>query len=126
MENAKELIIQSISVILFVFAVTMLLGQVEEYRHTLQIVKKNYQQTNEALQTGADNAPVNISYEEVLSSLFCRLEYDVEINDLLISKYDHTIDLIDDYHIEHTDYIKSYFYDSNGDITRIIYKSIEG
>lgn len=125
MENGKELILSAISAIIFCGAIILLFNQVKSYSKLLNVIQAEYTQESvmyESSYTGSDD----VSYHELIASLFDTLEYDLEINGLLISKYEHTVDQIDTYIIANTAYTKSYYYDSSGMVTRIIYTTIGG
>lgn len=66
-----------------------------------------------------------VSSSELIATLFYELDYDVQIDDLLISKYDHIEEFIGIYNINNKLYKRSYSYDINGSVTRVIYTSIE-
>lgn len=125
MTHGKELFYQAVSVILFLLATTILLRQASIYMDLVKSVKEAYKDTD-ALYQSEYSASEIVTYDELIASLFGTLEYDLEINGFLISKYEHTVDQIGDYNIADTNYSKSYFYDSNGNITRIIYTTSVG
>ena len=122
MENWKELLYQSISTIIFCVAITLLLHQSASYSKLLEQIKCK----DEPLiyQQPWDKDEPLVTYAELIASLVQPLEYDMEIDGLLISKYDHTVDQIESYDIKNTKYRKTYAYDSNAVVTRIIYKSV--
>lgn len=133
MEHGKELLIQAVSTILFCVAVTLLFHQARTYSELLNEVKETYGQEQVLYesnyqefygQEGTSSEAENCSYEELVASLFGVLEYDLEIDSLLISKYEHTIDKIEEYHLQSGSYSKSYCFDQNGVVTRIVYRSI--
>lgn len=133
MEHGKELLLQAVSVILFCIAITGLFHQARAYAKIVKAVKDCYSQQQVLYEQGAVNefdlvgASGNCcSYAQLITSLLGPLEYDIEINHHLISKYEHTVDQIEDYPIAKTDYSKSYAYDQQGIVTRIIYTSITG
>lgn len=123
MDHAKELMIQAVSAIIFCIAVALLFRQVKNYTQLLSEVKNHYQNTEALYQSEYFGSEVT-TYAQLIASLSHPLEYDLEINGVLISKYEHTTDQISEYHIANTNYRKSYFYDFNGNVTRIIYQSV--
>lgn len=133
MDHGKELLLQAVSVILFCMAITGLFHQARSYAKLVKTVKECY--SNEQVLYEQKAEPTKnqnslygncCSYTELIATLCNPLEYDIEINGLLISKYEHTGSQIDDYAIASTDYLKSYAYDQNGAVTRIIYTSMMG
>ena len=123
MENWKELVYQSVSATIFCIAVTLLLHQYVSYTKLLEQLKCR----NQPLLYQQNKSEVNpfVSYAELIATLVQPLEYDMEIDQVLISKYEHTPDQIQSYEIKKTNYVKSYAYDGNGEVTRILYESIE-
>lgn len=120
MENWKDLLYQSISTILFCVAITVFLHQSTSYSKLLEELKSMdqpaiYQQEREE--------ELFTTYPELIASLVQPLEYDIEIDGLLISKYEHTVEQIESYGIKNTRYEKTYAYDSKGAVTRLIYRS---
>lgn len=127
MEHGKELIYQAVNVLIFCIAITILLNRASSYLSLIKSVKNAYNDSDALYQDEYIDIDTDyVTYDQLITSLFSTLEYDLEINGLLISKYEHTIDQIESYNIADTKYIKSYFYDSNGNVTRIIYTSIGG
>lgn len=123
MENWKELIYQSISTVIFCVAVTLLLHQYASYTKLIRqlncmdelLFYQQYKNEEDAL----------ISYAQLIATIVQPLEYDIEIDQVLISKYEHTRDQIESYGIKNEMYEKNYAYNENGEVTRILYKSIE-
>lgn len=66
-----------------------------------------------------------VSSSELKAALFYELEFDVQIDDILISKQEHTVQMIESYQNKSIRYKRSYAYDSRGNITRVIYISLE-
>ena len=122
MENWKELVYQSVSTVIFCIAVVLLLHQYASYTKLLEQLK--YRNQSLLYQQYKNEADPLISYAELIATLVQPLEYDMEIDEVLISKYEHTPDQIQSYGIKKTNYVKSYAYDGNGEVTRILYKSI--
>lgn len=76
------------------------------------VFEQQYDKTNNLVTSG-----------ELIAFLCDKLEYDIEIDGLLVSHYVHNKDSILAYQITGNEYIKSYVYDNSGNITRIIYSS---
>lgn len=122
MENVIKHMEQYLSVIAFLIAASLLLHQTNICLEVLKINKAAlsseimYEQQY-FLETD------NISYAELIATLFYDLEYDIQIDSQLISKYEHLdIDLLSN-NIPKTMFSRSYTYDINGNITRVIYQS---
>lgn len=121
MENWKDLLYQSISTILFCVAITVFLHQYTSYSKFLEQLKSMDQPA--IYQQERDEEKLITTYPELIASLVQPLEYDIEIDGLLISKYEHTVEQIESYGIKNTRYRKTYAYDSKGAVTRLIYRS---
>jgi len=63
------------------------------------------------------------TYTELITSLLGDLDYDVQINDILIWKENYNYKTFDFSIIPESNYIKNYQYDSTGNIVKVIYKS---
>lgn len=132
MENGKALLIQAIETIIFCIAVTLLLIQAKQYTNILQTLNHTEQKNSlmyEEQKIYTDNQHEmlveSISYKGLIASLCDTLEYDLEIDGLLISKYEHIPEHIEEYNIKEKRYRKSYAYDTCGNVTRIIYTSVK-
>lgn len=123
MGNVIKFMEQYLSAIVFLIAVSLLLFQTNICLETIQINKDAlssdiiYEQLYE-IETDS------ITYSELIATLFYELEYDIQINSQLISKYDHLDISLLSYNIPKTMYIRSYAYDNSGNITRVIYQSV--
>ena len=122
MDHITQLLRQAMALIVFCIAVSILFLEYHNYCYLLKVVGNNinekivfeqqYDKTNNLVTSG-----------ELIALLCDKLEYDIEIDELLVSHYVHNKDSILTYQITDNEYIKSYVYDDNGDITRIIYNS---
>lgn len=124
MQNGNELLYQALAVFFFCAAVTCLFLGYRNYTAAIntsknivknEIIYEQYHQVQEDIYTKG----------EIKALLLSPLEYDIEIDNLLISKKENVTDNISTYKVPDKKYIKSYAYDNNGTITRIIFKSIE-
>lgn len=123
MENVIKHMEQYVSVIAFIIAAALLLYQTNILLETIKINKVAlseeviYEQPYEIEED-------NITYAELIATLFYDLEYDLQIDSQLISKYEQLDihELIG--HIPKTMFTRSYAYDNNGNIVRVIYQSI--
>lgn len=122
MNHGTELLYQAFAVLMFCIAVTLLFTA---YRNFITIyniskdIKEDqiiYEQMQEITQ------PV-VSKGEIITMLLTPLEYDIEIDGFLIRKDENTKENVTSYPILESDFIKIYEYDSNGNITKIIFKS---
>lgn len=67
-----------------------------------------------------------VSYAEIITGLLNELDYDIRINNMIISKADFNYHEFDFSNIPEGEYVKSYEYDSSGDIDRVIYTFYQG
>lgn len=123
MENVIKYMEQYLSVIVFLIAASLLLYQTNLYLEALKLNKAAI--TSEVMyEQQFEQETDSITYTELIATLFYDLEYDIQIDSWLISKYDHIdIQLIKDT-IPKTIFARSYAYDNNGNITRVIYQSM--
>jgi hypothetical protein len=122
-ENVIKHMEQYLSVIVFLTAASLLLYQTNLYLEALKINKAALS-SEVMFEQRFDHETDSITYTELIATLFYDLEYDIQIDSKLISKYDHIdIHLISN-NIAETMYIRSYAYDNNGNITRVIYQSM--
>lgn len=122
MHNSNELLHQSFAVFIFCAAVTFLFFGYRSYTaafNTSKDIVKNeiiYEQYNQLEEH-------TFTKGEITALLFCPLEYDIEIDDLFISKTENVKDNLETYDISDKKYLKSYVYDNNGNILRIKFTS---
>ena len=123
MESVTKFMEQYLSAIVFLIAASLLLFQTNISLKAIKMFKDTL--SSEIMyEQQYDIEMDSITYTELIATLFYDLEYDIQINSQLISKYDHLdIDLIG-YNIPKTMYIRSYAYDNRGNITRVIYHSV--
>lgn len=119
-----ETMLNSLGMILFCLGIIFLIhgskqsellfSKVQESREE-QIVYKGNQEPEELC----------TSYGQLIAMLFSELDYDIQIDDLNISKAEHIGLDCNNYNIKNTNYLKSYVYDTRGNIIKIVYKSLD-
>ncbi|GEM_PF-4027835 len=108
--------------ILFCISLTLLFYQHRSVNEALNQFNKN----TEKIVVERVYEPVNkISSVDIISMLMTSLDYDIEVNDMYISRHNHRSVDLNYYSIESGFYTKTYAYDINGDITRVIYKRLK-
>lgn len=122
MEDVNKILYIGASTFLFCIGIYLLFSIANIYVHTLKLEQGQLQENEIYQQNYSDGNTV--TYTELVATLFTTLVYDIQINDILINKASHEMDRIEEYQILDTTYQKNYFYDSNGNITKIIYKSV--
>lgn len=125
MDNLTENFHQVFTVFLFCMALTILVICNKQYLKTLDAAKGiqkgqvMYEQVNNI------NSDCIVKKGEIISDLLDNpMELDMEIDGVLISKSENTRENIEEYKIDHEKYRKRYAYDSNGNITRIIFNGL--
>lgn len=125
MENLTENIHIVFSIFLFCVALTVLALFNHNYNMSLNAAKKINKNHVMYEQNININDECIVKKGKIISELLDDpLEYDIEIDGFLISKSENTRENIENYKIDHDIYKKSYAYDSNGNVTRIIFKGI--
>jgi hypothetical protein len=119
MERANKLLYIAFGSIMFCAGIFILISSANNYKETLEIVRQNYKDDIILYQQFNPVMEDIVTYPELIAMLYSRLEYDIEINGVLISKDIHSRELIQNYGIRDTDYIKSYEYNEKGEITKI-------
>lgn len=122
MEDVNKILYIGASTFLFCIGIYLLFSIANIYVYSLKLEQGQLQENEIYQQNYSDGNTV--TYTELVATLFTTLVYDIQINDILINKASHEMDRIEEYQILDTTYQKNYFYDSNGNITKIIYKSV--
>jgi len=122
LEDVNKILYIGASTFLFCIGIYLLFSIANIYVYSLKLEQGQLQENEIYQQNYSDGNTV--TYTELVATLFTTLVYDIQINDILINKASHEMDRIEEYQILDTTYQKNYFYDSNGNITKIIYKSV--
>lgn len=109
--------------IIFCIGVFYFIYGINTYNKALTTVRESIKDDKIIYQQYYSNEEI-VTYSELIAVLFQELEYDIEIDGLLISKYEHQAENIINYEIEVTSYSKRYVYSASEKITRIIYEKI--
>lgn len=120
MENVMKFIKLACAGLFFCVGVYFLLYGINTYNRSLTTVREKIKD-DEIIYQQHYSEEKFVTYSELIATLFQELEYDMEIDGLLISKYEHQAEHIINYDIEVSNYMKSYFYDSREKLTRVIY-----
>lgn len=65
-----------------------------------------------------------VTYAELIGTLLHPLDYNIKINELMITKAGHTLDQISNYGIAVLNYQKSYRYDEQGNVVELVYTQV--
>lgn len=123
MDHIMEYIDQGKDILLFVFALVILFTANRSFLSSLDTIREVnreevvYEQYNDV----QDNT---VTKGELLAILFNRPEYEIEIDGVLIGKNEDTKENIATYDIDREKYSESYLYDSQNNVTRIIFTGL--
>lgn len=106
--------------ILFIVGMIYLLFSTNTYHQGVSHLREEIKE-NEVLYQQYVSDEKLVSYPELVSTLFQTLEYDLEIDGVMIRKQDHDAEKILSYGIIHADYQKTYAYDSKGNVIKVIF-----
>lgn len=110
------------SAVLFCISIAVLTFFTNSYSALLEETSKMIYDQELYQQYNQENKET-ITYSELIASLMQPLDYDIKVDGLSISKYEHYVDMISDYSIRNGVYHKRYQYDNRGNITLVIYTS---
>lgn len=123
MDNINKLLYQAFAILIFCLSINILFTLYKNYGDFLNVSSKILSEDIAFEQT---NTLEKIIYTkgEIILMLLNKLDYDVQIDLILISKSENIKENITDFNILDKNYTKSYAYDNKGNITRIIFQSI--
>lgn len=123
MDNINKLLYQAFTILIFCLSINILFTLNKNYGDFLNASSKILSEDIAFEQT---NTLEKIIYTkgEIILMLLNKLDYDVQIDLILISKSENIKENITDFNILDKNYTKSYAYDNKGNITRIIFQSI--
>ena len=119
MEDSSKIIYIAFSTIFFCICALFLIRSYRTYTTSLATARQSLKEDVAYQQKNIDDGA--ISYSELVATLFVPLDYDICINGLNIGKGEHDTSQIEGYLIPVRDYKKSYEYDTDGNIQRVIY-----
>lgn len=112
--------------IIFMISVVTSMGLKSNYQNLFQQQKVDLYNNVQNLMYDKFNDRVDvISSSELIVTLMYELDYDIQIDNILISKIDNNASFIGQWNSYNGLYEKSYVYDRDGRITRIIYRSMD-
>ncbi len=123
MEHSTKIIKLAFSIILFCAGSVLLMYEAGTYYDMLKITREKVKERVVFQQYNTRDKGI-ISKAELMATLFGPLEYDITIDQRVIKKTEHKINLIPAYGITGERYRKTYQYDDTGDIILIKYTSI--
>ena len=129
MDDVNKFIYHFLSVTLFAIAVAFTFNLARTYNSLVYGLEQT-QVDDPMYQDVTGNIDI-ISYGELIAILSNQLEHNIRIideknvNELIISKFSHDASKIDGYNVPETDYRRTYDYDKNGNISGVIYTSVD-
>lgn len=123
MDDVNKFIYHFLSVTLFAIAVAFTFNLARTYNSLVYGLEQT-QVDDPMYQDVTGNIDI-ISYGELIAILSNQLEHNIRINELTISKFSHDTSKIDGYNAPKTDYRRTYDYDKNGNISGVIYTSVD-
>lgn len=123
MDHVIDFLDQGKDIILFVLALMLLFGSNRTYLSSLDTVRGTDREDIIFEQYNSDDDDT-ITKGELIAMLFNRPEYEIEIDGALIGRNEETKEHLSSYGINHEKYSEIYQYDSNYNITRIIFTGL--
>lgn len=121
--NIIEWILNSLGTILFCTGLSLFILMADQSEKLFKSIAQSKKETI-VYETYKEPEEIVITYAQVIATLFTTIDYDIQIDDLYISRVDY--DGMDSkINIKETDYKRSYVYDGIGNITKVVYQSIE-
>lgn len=123
MSNSTKLLYQAFATFLFCIAVSLLVFGYRNFTILMNtskgVVREKiiYEQNHEMKES-------IVTKGELMAMLFTPLEYDIEIDGVLLHKYDHVKGNFNSYPILEGDYHKRYVYNNHGNIIKILFTRI--
>jgi len=125
MENVEDLLEKVGAIFMFCIAGTLLLFQYRELSKLITTMRENVSNQVVLYEHPMDVTENNkVSYEEIIATLICDLDYDVQVNTIYLQKESFNSIEFEFSVIPNTDFTKSYEMDSSGNIVKVIYKSL--
>lgn len=124
METIHKFIYLTFYSLLLCLGLNILMVQIQSINgiyEVLEIEMKEDNLTNSSIQE--EPQIPEVTYSQLMCTLIGSLEYDIEINGLLINKSQFIGLDSQTYNIARTNYEKQYKYDQNGKIIKIVYTS---
>lgn len=122
METGQKLLLGGVTAIALCIGLYLLIYESRVVTDMFNVVRDQIKEEELYQQYYAEDIE-EISYAELVAILLNNLEYDINVNGVLIKKEEHDIDKINVYGLNLTDYLKQYQYDESGNITLISYTS---
>jgi hypothetical protein len=127
MENVTSFLKTTAYIVIFCLAGFGLLYQYRTLNKVITTTKEAVSSENILYEQYIDEIQeTNVSYADMVTTLFGDFDYDIQINGLLISKVDFNYHDFDFSNIPKRNYKKSYIYDSSGNIKKVNYEIYQG
>lgn len=123
MSNVTKYMTTIFFILLFLIGITSSVYQLKNY-NLLYNKQKESMLADTLFQAPYKVEQDIISSSELIASLFYELEYDIQVNDILISKLENGDDYVAIFSSKKVRYERTYVYDASGNIVRIVYNEI--
>lgn len=125
MNNIDDFIFSNGPIFMFILAMAYLLSSTNETKTSIDYVKNSVQDAKEMYVQYEDEYEEEsiVTYAELIGVLLSTLDYDIEINGLKLSKDNYDYMIYDFNKIAKTNYKKSYTYNHDGYIQKVIYQA---
>ncbi|MDF2544374.1 MAG: hypothetical protein K0S47_4092 [Herbinix sp.] len=123
MENITKLLVMIASMLMFCFGLLFFLSMYQQYIRSLHTEREQLKDSVIYQQFYSEEDIV--TYSELIATLYMELDYDIQINDIMYKRNSFELNQMNESNIPNATYSKSYLYDSNGTILRVIYTSDE-
>lgn len=120
MDVSENLLFQGLYVFLFCIALTVLFYNFNSYMFTLNEVR-NLNKEQIIFEEGNDLGEDMVSRAELISYMMHQLEYNIEVDGVVINKTDNIRGNIQNYNFHSDFYRKGYRYQRNGTIETIVF-----
>lgn len=122
MDNLNKLFYYVFSALIFCIGIYLFIMQLNHYNKALFILRD--MQIEKELYVQYQEKDEVVTYAELIGTLLHPLDYNIKINELMITKAGHTLDQISNYGIAVLNYQKSYRYDEQGNVVELVYTQV--
>lgn len=124
MERANDLLETVTALMIFCLAALTFIIGVRYTNIEIRTVQSDISDKQIVYQQSIDEIPIeDVRYDELIGILQSKLDYDIEVNGITYTKDTFNPSDFDLTNIPKSEYYKSYEYDSNGNIKKVIFRS---
>ena len=124
MENITDFLEKAAFILVFCLAGTLLFNENKVLNERITYIKTDITKQETVYMQPLQNIPnEKVTYQELIGTLMGNLDYDIQINQMTIDNDLFNYQDFDLSSIPKNNYIKTYEYDSNGNIVKVVYTS---